>query len=94
MRKIGGVVSHPSDWEFSGHNEIQNPGQRYALIDYRRLTQLLGLQTLEELKESHNAWVEEALRSGRHVRESTWVQSVANLFMQDSLSRLLCFRNV
>ncbi len=29
-----GVVKHPSDWEFSGYNEIQNPRQRYRIIDY------------------------------------------------------------
>ena len=26
-----GVVTHPSDWVFSGYNEIQNPRQRWAL---------------------------------------------------------------
>jgi REP element-mobilizing transposase RayT len=30
-----GVVNHPSEWPFSGYNEIQNPRQRYSLIDYR-----------------------------------------------------------
>ena len=28
-----GVVQHPSEWPFSGYNEIQNPRERYALID-------------------------------------------------------------
>ena len=72
-----GVVSHPSEWEFGGYNEIQNPRRRYSLINYRRLLQLLGLQTLEELKESHSSWVEEAVRNDSHGRESAWVQSVA-----------------
>ena len=72
-----GIVTHPSDWVFSGYNEIQNPRRRYALINYKRLMELLNIQTVEELKKSHNGWIEEALRSGRHVRESKWVQSVA-----------------
>jgi len=72
-----GVVTHPSDWRFSGYNEIQNPRQRYALINYKRLMQLLNIQTVEELKKSHSGWVEAALRDGRHVRESKWVQSIA-----------------
>lgn len=72
-----GVITHPSEWEFSGYNEIQNPRQRYALINYKRLMQLLNIQTVEELKKSHSGWVEEALRCDRHVRESKWVQSVA-----------------
>ena len=27
-----GVVTHPSEWPFSGYNEIQNPRQRYSLL--------------------------------------------------------------
>ena len=72
-----GVVSHPSDWEFSGYNEIRNLRQRYVLINYKRLMQLLNIQSVEELKKSHSGWIEEALRSDSHIRESKWVQSVA-----------------
>ena len=71
-----GVVNHPSDWEFSGYNEIQNPRQRYAFINYKRLMQLLNLQTIDELRESHSGWIDEALK-GENRRESKWVQSVA-----------------
>jgi hypothetical protein len=38
---------------------------------------LLNIQTIEELKKSHTGWIEEALSSNGHVRESKWVQSVA-----------------
>lgn len=72
-----GVVTHPSDWGFSGYNEIQNPRKRYALINYQRLMQLLNIQTVEELKKSHSGWIEEALRNNSSVRESKWVKSVA-----------------
>ncbi len=71
-----GVVTHPSDWMFSGYNEIQNPRQRYAMINYKRLMQLLNIQTVDGLRESHNGWIEDALRSD-NARESKWVQSVA-----------------
>ena len=72
-----GVVTHPSDWGFSGYNEIQNPRKRYALINYQRLMQLLNIQTVEELKKSHSGWIEEALRNNSSARESKWVKSVA-----------------
>ena len=72
-----GVVTHPSDWGFSGYNEIQNPRKRYALINYQRLMQLLNIQTVEELKKSHSGWIEEALRNNSSIRESKWVKSVA-----------------
>jgi hypothetical protein len=35
-----GVVTHPSEWPFSGYNEIQNPRERYALIDHENLMEL------------------------------------------------------
>jgi len=71
-----GVVSLPSDWQFSGYNEIQNPQKRYALINYPRLMQLLNIQTFEDLKKSHNGWIEEALENKGCVRESKWTESV------------------
>ena len=72
-----GVVKHPSNWEFSGYGEIQQPRQRYALINRRRLMQLLSIQTVEELKDSHSGWIEEALKTDGRSRERKWVQSVA-----------------
>ena len=42
-----GVVSHPSEWPFSGYNEIQNPRQRYSLIDHERLMNLLDIKNKE-----------------------------------------------
>jgi putative transposase len=51
--------------------------KRYALINYQRLMQLLNIPSVEELKKSHNGWVEEALRNSSSVRESKWVKSVA-----------------
>jgi hypothetical protein len=39
-----GVVGHPSEWSFSGYNEIQAPRQRYALIDYEALKELLEFE--------------------------------------------------
>ena len=71
------VVPHPSEWGWSGYNEIQNQKQRYAIINYRRLTELLGLNSAAELKEMHGNWVEDSLRVDKQLRESKWSQSVA-----------------
>ena len=32
-----GVVKHPGEWEYGGYGEIQNPKQRYTLIDRPKL---------------------------------------------------------
>jgi len=72
-----GVVSHPSEWNFSGYNEIQKPRERYALIDYKRLIEFLHIPTINDLRDSHKKWVEEILKARNSVRESKWSQSIA-----------------
>jgi hypothetical protein len=72
-----GVVTHPSVWRFSGYSEIQNPTQRYPLIDNKRLMNLLNIQAAEDLKKLHSRWIENAIMNQKHARESRWVQSVA-----------------
>ena len=37
-----GVVEHPAEWEHSGYCEIQEPLERYAVIDVRGLSALCG----------------------------------------------------
>ena len=63
-----GIVRHPSEWNWSGYNEIQNQKQRYAIINYG-LTELLGLNSSAELKEMHGNWVEDRLKVDKQLRE-------------------------
>jgi len=72
-----GVVTHPSEWKFGGYNEIQKSRQRYALIDYKRLMDLLHISTIDDLRNSHKKWVEEILKTQNYDRESKWSQSIA-----------------
>lgn len=39
--------------------------------------QLLNIKTVDELKKTHDGWIQEALRKDRHLREGKWAQSVA-----------------
>jgi putative transposase len=72
-----GVVTHPSEWPFSGYNEIQNPRQRYSLIDPGGLRELLDTKSVEELKRSYRDWVEGSLARQGGKRESRWTESIA-----------------
>ncbi len=45
----GGVVNHPSEWPFCGYNEIQQPRERYALVDYEGLRGLLNFREMSDL---------------------------------------------
>jgi len=72
-----GVVKHPSEYPFSGYNEIENPRERYGLIDHKSLMDLLNLSTREALKESYRGWVEESLREEPKRRQPKWTESIA-----------------
>jgi putative transposase len=72
-----GVVTHPSEWPFSGYNEIQNPRQRYSLIDHGSLMDLLDIKCMEELRRSYREWVEESFARQGGKRESRWTESIA-----------------
>jgi len=72
-----GVVSHPSEWPFSGYNEIQEPPQKYSLIDRRLLMTLLGIDNSDRLSKAYKGWVEDVLSRDGHIRETKWTQSIA-----------------
>ena len=72
-----GVVSHRAEWEMSGYNEIQNPPERYGVIDRLGLQHLCGFSDPEQFAEQHRQWVHDAIDNGRNQRESCWTKSIA-----------------
>jgi putative transposase len=72
-----GVINHPSEWSFSGYNEIQNPSQRYSLINRERLMEVLGIKDNGQLCKFHKQRVEEVLKEGSIVREAELTESIA-----------------
>ncbi len=85
-----GVVSHPSQWPFCGYNEIQNPRQRYSLIDYEAVGDIFCIRSMDEFKKTYRGWVEEALRKEGQ-REPRWSESIAigsEAFVRDVKEKL------
>ena len=72
-----GAVTHPRDWELSGYREIQSPPSRYRVIDLKALTEALGLEDVEQLRDCHRHWVEGSLGSGAIARDDRWTGSLA-----------------
>ena len=72
-----GVAEHPSEWPFSGYNEIQEPRRKRKLIAYDQLRDLLDFDTYDQLRATHRSWMDEALKDGNSVREATWSESIA-----------------
>jgi len=72
-----GVVQHPAEWRYGGYCEIQNPKQRYTLVDRQKLAALLGINDINQLSGYHRIWVEEVLKNGTNRRDAKWTQSIA-----------------
>jgi putative transposase len=72
-----GVVTHPSEWAFSGYKEIQAPRERYALIDYEGLRDLLNFRSMDDLAEAYRGWVEGSVQEASHFRDEKWTESIA-----------------
>lgn len=71
------VVTHPSEWPFTGYNEIQNPRKRYAIIDYEELMKLLNFKKMANLADAYRGWIEEALGAGGRFRDGKRSESIA-----------------
>lgn len=72
-----GVVKHPQAWVHGGYREIQNPRQRYALIELDELGKLCGFSDVESFQQAHRRWVGEALASGASKRIGCWSEALA-----------------
>ena len=72
-----GVVRHPAEWKHGGYREIQDPPERYALIDLMELTRLSGFSRLRDFQCAHRQWVADALERETMQREERWSESIA-----------------
>ena len=62
---------------YGGYHEIQNPKQRYSLINRQKLTALLGIKDNDRLSEYQRNWVEAVLKDGPNQRDAKWTESIA-----------------
>ncbi len=86
-----GVVTHPSTWTHGGYREIQNPPQRYRVIDTPMLMTLLSVGDRTALAARCKQSVESELRNDATKRDPQWTESVAvgnALFVSEVKNRL------
>jgi putative transposase len=72
-----GVVNHPVKWEESGYFEIENPKERYSLLDYVPLLKILNLQSIKQLQKLQQDFIKNALESNLLKREGIWTETIA-----------------
>jgi len=71
-----GVVRHPQKWLHCGYHEIQQPPERYRIIDQASLLSLSPASSFEQLRGLHRDWITEELKKDQ-IRDGRWTQSVA-----------------
>jgi putative transposase len=72
-----GAVKRPSEWRVCGFNEIQNPRERYRILDLECLCRLTNSTGIGELQLRHRRWVNAAMKCAPLQRESHWTESIA-----------------
>ncbi len=63
--------------KMSGYNEIQDPRNRYSLIDLIGLVELCGLINKDQLRSEYKQWIENSINIDGFTRESCWAESIA-----------------
>ena len=71
-----GVVDHPSQWPYSGYNEIQKPRKKNVLIDYEKFMGLLGADNYDQARQDHQGWAAEFMDNG-NCQDDKWTKSIA-----------------
>lgn len=74
-----GISMEFSEWRFNlrSSNEIQNPPERYGVIDRVGLQYLCGFSDTEQFTAQHRQWVSDAIVNGCNQREKCWTESIA-----------------
>src|SRR5262249_47928000 len=71
------AVSHPVQWTHSGYREIQQPPERYAVIDLKGLSHLCGFSEVGNFQREHRQWIEQSLENGATHRDDRWSEAIA-----------------
>lgn len=72
-----GVVSHPREWRWCGHDELVGSRKRYRILDVERLLQSLDVSSAEQLRRYYAAAIDGRTEAERLQRESHWTDSLA-----------------
>ncbi len=64
-----GVVKHPSEYSISGYNEIQNPIERYSIVDRKTLRELFSIDDESLFQQTHKEWVKTELANNSAIKD-------------------------
>lgn len=72
-----GAVAHPGGWDVCGYSELQNPPERYRIIDQDALAESLEIGERSSLSAQVREWTNATLAVEHSVRQDHWSSSLA-----------------
>ena len=72
-----GVVSHPLEWRWCGHDELVGQRTRYRLIDQEGLATVLGPALADDFEATYRREIDAAIARRTLEREPWWTESIA-----------------
>lgn len=72
-----GVVCHPSEWAWSGHDELCGIRRRYRILDIERLCDRVEVASAAELQAQYCELLEDRLARKELEREPEWTGALA-----------------
>lgn len=90
-----GEVTHPKHWQSSGYFESNHQKQRAGRLDMPSICRLLKCESVRELNQRRDEWINDKLQAGDLKRQSFWTESVAvgDLDYALKMKRALAFNN-
>jgi putative transposase len=72
-----GMVLHPSEWRFGGHQELSGIRQRYRCLDQEKLREFIGIPSPDRFRQWYRESLDQRIRQGILARESYWSTAFA-----------------
>jgi len=72
-----GVVQHPSEWRWCGHDELAGTRSRYCILNIERLLESLAMDQVEDFRKVYEEGIKQQLQRSKLIRESVWTDSIA-----------------
>ena len=72
-----GVVSHPSEWQWCGYQELVGERTRYRLLDLELLLNLLGIPDIASFRLEYKDRIQRDIAAKKLDREKRWTESIA-----------------
>ncbi len=72
-----GAVSHPTEWNWCGYNELIGKRARFRILDTDRLLESLEIDDLQKFRTNYIDAINRRLANHNNTREAHWTESLA-----------------